>query len=399
MAKKGTRRIVNTPPIGTSTEYAFLYVDMSGHSELVERYSQQFAPVRIELRKLFEQKVKEYRGFCHPWQGDGGIAVFWQGDRFAQDATLAGLSVLIDMYKFHVEFNDFPEFIDVKVGVHMGPATATENAGDWLGEGFNEAGHFFGSSHMHTGSLRITSPVQKNLRMKLRQIFREAGEFKKHNIFSSDRHFLDPRTNRTVQYIKSSRVLDIQNEDGDTFIQQRVCFANVSTVPISSIEIPVSSSTPLPRKVPDISAYIQDSGSVLPTSIRESDFGRVSWNIEFPSLVPGKLLELNYSVNWPKMFPNKKENWISSVPYPCDEICNKVILPKGLRPRADTVKVVEQEHTRSYIHLDRHELIDANDSVSGRWEIEMKLAAPTAPRNYRLEWTAVIAAAKKKHNN
>lgn len=153
-----------------SVEYAFVSVDMSGHSLLVQKYLEKFEPVRKQLRTYSEERIKKRGGAPFSWEGDGGMAIFWGDNDFVERAVWAALSILTDMYLFNLEHNPFSEFIDVKVGVHRGNATAKKLRGDWFGTGLNDAGHFFGKELL-PGFVKITGPVYQALNIKARERF------------------------------------------------------------------------------------------------------------------------------------------------------------------------------------------------------------------------------------
>ncbi len=117
------RRTRNWGALRQGEEYTitFLRIDIVGNSELVRRYSQKkIAHAYGSLREVVEAAIRRRDGRLWSWDGDGGLAAFFRGKKH-QDAVLAGMEILHELFLFDHTTNPLDESLKVRIAAHGGP--------------------------------------------------------------------------------------------------------------------------------------------------------------------------------------------------------------------------------------------------------------------------------------
>lgn len=364
---------------------------MARHSTLVERYKEKFQPVREQFRKYVEERVAEFGGGTLAWEGDGGIAVFWSGADFVERAVWAGLSVISDMYLFNLRFNPFPEFVDVRVGVHRGTATAEDDPGNWYGDGLNKAGKFI-KLPLTEGRISITQPVFQSLNLRTRARFHQTGAFNRLTVYEFTREMLDPSLELLVRFIESKRFLDIQNEAGDTVIEQEIVLTNASPFfPIEELSWNLGhDESPMSWSDCNVQAWDTSTGKrieILPIHVDDPLFK--VWRFRFPPVDPGQRYSLTYAAKWNRMFPVPGEppQWLAKIPTLIEIVEIRIACPPGFKPKPANVRLL-----RYVDPADKKEIkaditvVKPEESRSKKWEILLKLVRPKLFHFHELDW-------------
>lgn len=379
-------------PLKTQTQYAFFYADISEHSRLVEIYKDQFKKTRTAFKRYISERVRKRNGCIHSWAGDGGTAVFW-GEREAEHAVFAALESLTDMSLFNLEHNPLTERIDAKFGVHLGLTSAERKPDEWYGDGINKASKFFGTIKK-SGVLQITQPVYNSLTVQLRGQFQKTRRFSRLNVFEFDRSSAYGPRKTGLRYLSAKTKVEVLNKGGDALITKRAEVQNTSPQEeLRFIETNIGSAgSQMKWSDCRILAWQILRGKrkrELDIRSKMDDPHLKAWEIEFPPLKPDDPpLELEWSCRWNKMFPRRKEHWITHISNPCDFFETRVIFPKSAVLREEALKAFEIEGiaTRRLL-CSGYRAVPPEKSDTGRWEIFQRVDNPSEGQVYRLEWS------------
>jgi len=380
-------------PKDKTLNVAFLHADMSGHSHLVIRYQEKFEPVRKAFQKYVEEKASRLSGAMFSWEGDGGTFVFWGEEvDFISGAVYAALSILSEMYVFNLEHNQFPEFIDVKVGVHLGSVKTRESPGDWYGEELNFAGKFFKDPNgIRPGTVSLTKSVFNSLALRTRERFHHTREFQGIEIYEFGRELLDPNFELFVGWISSDRTIDIKNPQGDTLIKHEISIINPHpSRDLDALSLHIGSpELEMEWKNCEVKAWEKKSGQILKVEPIDVDDPYIKiWRIRFPALRPGSPpYQLAYSCCWNHMLPRKKDRWESKIPGPIEAFKIRIIFPPGQKLVEGSLLVSRfiDPGTAEYL-TGMCCAIEPEKSESGRWEGWLTVMRPLPYYTYRLEW-------------
>jgi len=139
---------------------AFLRIDIVGNSQLVRKYpAHQIQMVYTTLRDLTSHAVERRNGRIWSWDGDGGVAAFFVGNR-NQSAVLAGMEILHEIYLFNLMSCPFDKPLAIRTAVHSGPFEYTPNEEEMKSNETVKRTTQIEHKHTKPGSLTI-SPVAK----------------------------------------------------------------------------------------------------------------------------------------------------------------------------------------------------------------------------------------------
>ena len=112
---------------GQIYELSFLRIDTVGNTALVRKYSKRLVvQVYNEVRRLFSTIVENRDGRLWQWEGDGGIAAFYYGNKNVQ-AVLSGMEMLLELFMYNLFQCPFSKPLQVRLAVHTGPCPFHEN--------------------------------------------------------------------------------------------------------------------------------------------------------------------------------------------------------------------------------------------------------------------------------
>ncbi|UCF97185.1 MAG: hypothetical protein JSV89_18735 [Spirochaetaceae bacterium] len=108
-------------------ELSCLRVDIVGNTALVRKYSKRIVvQVYNEVRQLFANIVENRDGRLWQWEGDGGVAAFYHGNKNIQ-AALSGIEMLLELFMYNLFQCPFTKPLQVRLAVHTGPCPFYEN--------------------------------------------------------------------------------------------------------------------------------------------------------------------------------------------------------------------------------------------------------------------------------
>jgi hypothetical protein len=106
---------------GQIYELTFLRIDTVGNTALVRKYSKRLVvQVYNEVRRLFSTIVENRDGRLWQWEGDGGIAAFYYGNKNVQ-AVLSGMEMLLELFMYNLFQCPFSKPLQIRLAVHTGP--------------------------------------------------------------------------------------------------------------------------------------------------------------------------------------------------------------------------------------------------------------------------------------
>lgn len=106
---------------GESYMFAFLRIDVVGNSELVRKCN----PEKIDrcyedMREIVNLSVQKRNGRIWGWDGDGGLAAFFYGNK-NRSAVLSAMEILHELFLYNHLKNPLEYPIIVRIAVHNGP--------------------------------------------------------------------------------------------------------------------------------------------------------------------------------------------------------------------------------------------------------------------------------------
>ncbi len=101
-------------------DFAFLRLDIVGNSQLVKECDDATIQQSYnDLREIVQLSVKKRNGRIWGWDGDGGLAAFFYGNK-NQSAVLAGMEVLHELFLYNYTRNPLSRPLRVRTAVHSG---------------------------------------------------------------------------------------------------------------------------------------------------------------------------------------------------------------------------------------------------------------------------------------
>jgi len=115
---------------GHSYNFTFLRLDIAGNSQLVKDCEDSDIQQSYEeLRDIVQQAVKKRNGRIWGWDGDGGLAAFFYGNK-NQSAVLTGMEVLHELFLYNYTRNPLSRPLEVRTAVHSGTMDYSESEED-----------------------------------------------------------------------------------------------------------------------------------------------------------------------------------------------------------------------------------------------------------------------------
>jgi class 3 adenylate cyclase len=148
---------------GETYMFAFLRIDVAGNSELVRNSDPgQVDRCYDELRQIVNLSVQKRNGRIWGWDGDGGLAAFFYGNK-NRSAVLAAMEILHELFLYNHLKNPLDYPIVVRIAVHNGPFVYSPDPEDLKTS--DTVKQVEEIEHMHTepGSLSISEVVQMML--------------------------------------------------------------------------------------------------------------------------------------------------------------------------------------------------------------------------------------------
>ena len=152
-------------------DFSFFSLDIAGNTQLVRRYSKpRVLKAYADVRQLFTAIVDRREGRVWNWEGDGGLAAFYLGNKNAQ-AALAAMEVLLELFVYNLFTPPLPEPLRVRLAVHAGPCQFLERYEELRSDTLRRL-EVIDSQHTDPDTLMISSRVYADLGTKLEQFFR-----------------------------------------------------------------------------------------------------------------------------------------------------------------------------------------------------------------------------------
>jgi hypothetical protein len=165
---------------GQSYELSFLRIDTVGNTALVRRYSRRLViQVYNEVRRLFGSIVEKRDGRLWQWEGDGGIAAFYYGNKNVQ-AVLSGMEMLLELFMYNLFQCPFSKPLQVRLAVHTGPCPFHENFESIRSDTLRRL-EVIESEFAENDSLVVTPGVFSDMGNKLESFFRSL-RVSRHNL-------------------------------------------------------------------------------------------------------------------------------------------------------------------------------------------------------------------------
>ncbi|MBN2554036.1 MAG: hypothetical protein JXB06_14760 [Spirochaetales bacterium] len=165
---------------GQLYELSFLRVDIVGNTALVRRYSRRIViQVYNEVRRLFTNIVEKRDGRLWQWEGDGGVAAFYYGNKNIQ-AALSGMEMLLELFMYNLFQCPFSKPVQVRLAVHTGPCPFHQDFQRIRSDTLRRL-EVIESEFAETDSLVITPGVYSDMGNKLDSFFK-ALRVSRHNL-------------------------------------------------------------------------------------------------------------------------------------------------------------------------------------------------------------------------
>jgi len=167
---------------GRTYEFALLRLDVAGNSALVRRYPIDLVRGTLgAVKDIATRQVEKRDGRIWSWEGDGGLAAFYFGDKTIQ-AVLCGIEILHEMYFFNLLLSRLPEPVSVRLAVHAGPCRFTAAPHDAAGETIRKV-ELLESMYTAPDSLTVSAGVYTDLGGKLCSSFVPVGGASNSSLF------------------------------------------------------------------------------------------------------------------------------------------------------------------------------------------------------------------------
>jgi hypothetical protein len=165
---------------GQLYELSFLRIDTVGNTALVRKYSKRMVvQVYDEVRQMFTKIVEKRDGRLWRWEGDGGIAAFYYGNKNIQ-AALSGMEMLLELFMYNLFQCPFSSHLQVRLAVHTGPCPFYHNY-DRIRSDTLRRLELIESEFAENDSLMISPGVYTDMGTKLDRFFK-ALRVSSHNL-------------------------------------------------------------------------------------------------------------------------------------------------------------------------------------------------------------------------
>lgn len=106
--------------LGEEYGFAFMRLDITGNSTIVRKNSEKDVRKAYDyLRKITNNSVLKRNGRIWSWDGDGGLASFFFGNK-QQHAVMAGKEILHELFFYNYLDCPFTDPLMIRVAVHSG---------------------------------------------------------------------------------------------------------------------------------------------------------------------------------------------------------------------------------------------------------------------------------------
>lgn len=144
---------------GHSYNFALLRLDIAGNSKLVKESNEATIHTSYdELREIVQLAVKKRNGRMWGWDGDGGLAAFFYGNK-NQSAVLTGMEVLHELYLYNYTRNPLSRPLQIRTAVHSGPMEYSEDEEDIRSAEIVKQVEELEHSYTKAGSLSLSEAV------------------------------------------------------------------------------------------------------------------------------------------------------------------------------------------------------------------------------------------------
>lgn len=112
---------------GEDYTIAFLRLDIVGNSQLVRRYPMaQIRKSYDDLRDITIRAAERRNGRIWQWEGDGGLAAFFFGNKH-QAATLTAMEIVHELHIYNLTSCPLPAPLNIRIAVHSGSCEYSEH--------------------------------------------------------------------------------------------------------------------------------------------------------------------------------------------------------------------------------------------------------------------------------
>ena len=113
--------------MGEEYTIAFLALDIAGNTALVRTEDEKAVNQTYkDLRNIVKTAVHKRNGRIWNWEGDGGLAAFFFGNRH-MNAVLCSMEILHEIFIYNRTRCPLTSLIKIRMGVHAGPCEYTDN--------------------------------------------------------------------------------------------------------------------------------------------------------------------------------------------------------------------------------------------------------------------------------
>lgn len=113
--------------LGEEYTLAFLAIDIAGNTVLVRTQDEKAVQQTYrDLRQIARDAVHRRNGRMWNWEGDGGMAAFFFGNRH-MNAVLSAMEILHEMFIYNRTRCPLTTPVRVRIGVHAGPCVYTDS--------------------------------------------------------------------------------------------------------------------------------------------------------------------------------------------------------------------------------------------------------------------------------
>jgi hypothetical protein len=167
---------------GFTYEFSFLSFDIVGNSELVRRYSKkQIMKGYTDVKKVVTRMVDKREGRMWRWEGDGGLAAFYFGNKNMQ-VTLAAIEVLHELFMYNLFDCPLKEPLSIRIAAHTGPCQFFPNVNEIRSATINRLIEIE-TQHADSDSLTISPSVYTDLGTKLESFFKPIQISSRNNLY------------------------------------------------------------------------------------------------------------------------------------------------------------------------------------------------------------------------
>ena len=106
---------------GKEYSFAFMRLDIADNSTIVRENTEKDVHKAYEyLRKITQNSVLKRNGRIWSWDGDGGLAAFFFGNK-QQNAVMAGKEILHELFFYNYLHCSLSKHLKIRVAIHSGP--------------------------------------------------------------------------------------------------------------------------------------------------------------------------------------------------------------------------------------------------------------------------------------